>query len=334
MGNSMTKNQHFVPQFYLRRFTNQQNLVEVLDRNSMTCERPRGTRRICSAEFFYGVETGIPDEASQKVEEWFQKREDFIGNNLDSIVEKILNDKQIEALDKWTIALLMSMLWIRGQEMRKQIHRIEKEATEWMIQTEYSIRPDRLFDEYEKKKGVTISAELRMKFQEMIASKEFEIQPNNWMHLQNLENINGFANLFYHQYWTVYISKASRKFVTTDNPLATRFPKSKGLLQGKSFLERAHYFPLTPDIFILATESHDAPDNPGIRLKRKTLFGGGESEVLELNIIMARQAHQYLYAKNKKDLEDMIAEHKRQQEFFATPEGKIAKAQLDAERQD
>ena len=208
----------------------------------MTCERQRGTRRICSAEFFYGVETGIPDEASQKVEEWFQKREDFIGNNLDSIVEKILNDKQIEALDKWTIALLMSMLWIRGQEMRKQIHRIEKEATEWMIQTEYSIRPDRLFDEYEKKKGVTISAELRMKFQEMIASKEFEIQPNNWMHLQNLENINGFANLFYHQYWTVYISKASRKFVTTDNPLATRFPKAKVLLQGKSFLKERIIF--------------------------------------------------------------------------------------------
>jgi len=66
---------------------------------------------------------------ARKLEEWFQKREDFIGNNLDSIVEKILNDKQIEALDKWTIALLMSMLWIRGAGNRKQIHRIEKEAT-------------------------------------------------------------------------------------------------------------------------------------------------------------------------------------------------------------
>lgn len=250
----MTKNQHFVPQFYLRRFTNPQNLVEVLDRDSMTCERPRGTKRICSAEFFYGVETGIPDEASQKVEEWFQKREDFIGNNLDSIVEKILDNKQIEPLDKWTIALLMSMLWIRGQEMRKQIHRIEKEATEWIIQTEYSIRPDRLFDEYEKKKGVTISAELRKKLQEMIASEEFQIQPNNWMHLQNLKNINDFANRFYFQHWTVFISKVSAKFVTTDNPLATKFPNANGLY-GKTFSERAHYFPLTPDIFIRATES-------------------------------------------------------------------------------
>ncbi len=328
----MTKNQHFVPQFYLRRFTNQKDLVEVLDRDSMTCERARGTKRICSAEFFYGIETGIQDETSQRVEEWFQKREDFIGNNLDSIIEKVLNNQQIEPLDKWTVALLMSMLWIRGREMREQIHRIEKEATEWMIQTEYSIRPDRLFDEYEKKKGVTISPELRQKLQEMMANNKIEIKPDNRYHLQNLENINDFANLFYFQHWTVFISKVSSKFVTTDNPLAIRFPKAKGLIHGRRFLERAHYFPLTPDIFILATESHDAPDKPGIRLQRKTLLGGSDREVLEFNIIMARQAHQYLYAKDKKDLEDMIAEHKRQQEFFATPRGKIVKAQLDAER--
>jgi hypothetical protein len=110
----MTENQHFVPQFYLRRFVNQQNLVEVLDLNSMKCERPRGTKRICSAEFFYGIETGIPDATSQQVEEWFQKMENFIGDNLDSIVEKILNNKQIEVADKWIVAFLMSMLWIRG----------------------------------------------------------------------------------------------------------------------------------------------------------------------------------------------------------------------------
>jgi hypothetical protein len=328
----MTKNQHFVPQFYLRRFTNQQNLVEVLDRNSMQCERPRGTKRICSAEFFYGIETGISDETSQKIEEWFKKMEDLIGNNLDSIVDKILNNKQIEALDKWIIALLMSMLWIRGREMRQQIHRIEKETTKWMIETEYSIQPHRLFDEYEKKRGVTISPELREKLQEMMIKNEFEIEPTNAMHLKNLENINDFANLFYFQYWTVYISKVPNKFTTTDNPLAIKFPKAKDLY-GRTFSERAHYFPLTPDIFVVATESDDAPDKPGIRLKRKTLLKGSEGKVLDLNAVMINQAHQYIYATNQKDLDDLITAHKRQQEFFATPEGKIVKTQLDAERQ-
>jgi hypothetical protein len=49
---------------------------------------------------------------------------------------------------------------------------------------------------------------------------------------------------------------------------------------------------------------------------------------------MACQAHQYIYAKNKKDLEDLITEHKRQQKIFSTPEGKIIKAKLDAERRN
>lgn len=320
-----------MPQFYLRRFTNQQNLVEVLNRNSMKCERPRGTKKICSAEFFYGIETGIPDETSQMVEDWFQKMENFIGGNLDSIVEKILNNKQIEVADKWIVAFLMSMLWIRGREMRNQIHRIEKETTKWMLQTEYKIQPDRLFDEYEKR-GVTISPQLRAKLQEMMARNEFEIKPTNAMHLKNLENIKGFANLFYHQHWTVFISNVSNKFSTTDNPLAIKFPKAKGI-HGRTFLERAHYFPLTPDIFILATESDDAPGKPGIRLKRKTLLKGSEGKVLDLNAVMVNQAHQYIYATNKKDLEDLITVHNRQQEYFTTPEGKIVKAQLDAERQ-
>ena len=223
----MTKNQHFVPQFYLRRFLNQNNVVEVLDLNLMKCVNPKGTKKICCAEFFYGIETGIPDETSQKIEDWFQKMEGFISDNLDSIVGKFLDNKQIEIEDKWIVAFLMSMLWIRGQEMRKQIHRITEETTKWMIEQEYSIRPDKLFDEYEKNRGVTISPELRKKIQEIMVNKEYEIKPDNTMHLKNLENIKGFANLFYHQYWTVYISKVSSKFATTDNPLAIKFPKAQ-----------------------------------------------------------------------------------------------------------
>jgi hypothetical protein len=106
------------------------------------------------------------------------------------------------------------------------------------------------------------------------------------------------------------VESKSSKFVTTDNPLAIRFPKAKGLLHGRPFLERAHYFPLTSDISILATESHDAPEKPGIRFKRKTLLKGSESAMLDFNAVMVRQAHQYVYATNKQDFEDLLIERK------------------------
>jgi Protein of unknown function (DUF4238) len=276
----MTKNQHFVPQFYLRKFLNQNNEVEVLDVKLMKCANPRGTRKICCAEFFYGIETGIADEVSQEIEERFQKMEDFIADNLDLIVDKILNNKQIEVTDKWIIAFLMSMMWMRGQETRKQIHRIEEETTKWMIAQQFSIQPEKCFDDYDKATGKTTSPETREKFKEIFVNQDYEVIPNNAMHLNSLKNIKQYANLFYHQHWTIYISKISKKFATTDNPLAIKFPKAKGWLYGRTFLERAHYFPLTSDIFILATEPDDATSKPETRLKRKTLLKGSESMVL------------------------------------------------------
>ena len=141
--------------------------------------------------------------------------ETFIGDSVDSIVKKILNDKQIEIADKWIVAFLMSMLWIRGPAMRKQIQRIEKETTKWMIETEIGVHPDKFFDKYEKKRGVTIPPELRKKLQETMDTNQFELEPTNAMHLKNFDNIIGFSNLFYHQYWTVYISNVPKKFATT-----------------------------------------------------------------------------------------------------------------------
>jgi hypothetical protein len=183
--------------------------------------------------------------------------------------------------DKWIIAFLMSMMWIRGQAMRNQINKMVADSTKWMIAQQFSFQPEKHFDDYDKAKGTTTSPETREKLKEIFVNQNYEVSPNNAMHLNNLKDITGYANLFYHQHWTVYISKISKKFATTDNPLAIRFPKAKGLY-GRTFLERAHYFPLTPDIFILATESNDAPDKPRIRFKRKTLLKRDEGEVLEL----------------------------------------------------
>lgn len=325
------KNQHFVPQFYLRKFVNQNNEVQVLDRDLMKITNPRGTRKICFEEFFYGVETGKFDAISQEIENNFDGIENYISKNLEPIVDKILNGKQIGHSEKWVIALLMSMLWIRGPEMRSHIQNIQQQVAKLAITQEFSIFPNKRFDQYDKETGKTTSPEMREKLKEVFVNQEYEIQFNNALHLENLNDISRYAHMFCFQHWTVFISKLQKKFVTTDNPVAIRFPKRKGLLQGGTFLERAHYFPLTPDIFILATESDILPPNPDIRLKRKTLYKGTESQVLDLNVAMVRQATKYVYANDRQDLEDLLTERQRQQDFFATPQGKIVKEKLDAE---
>ena len=223
----------------------------------------------------------------------------------------------------------MSMLWIRGPAMRKEINRISEQAFKWMNETRFNIIPaDKIFDEYDRKTGKKTSPEAREKIREMMVTKNYSVELTNELHLRTFENMKGYANLFYHQNWTVYISTLSKKFVTTDNPLVIEFPKTKHKLP-PTFLERIHYFALTPDICIVAREANN---DLGKNLKRKTLFRGEEKQVLELNIKIASQAQQYTYARDTQDLGDILAEVKRQQEFFATPLGKTVKAKLDAER--
>jgi hypothetical protein len=49
--------------------------------------------------------------------------------------------------------------------------------------------------------------------------------------------------------WFVYISKSKSEFITSDNPVGETFPKIK-TFWGASFLDREHYFALSPEIMI------------------------------------------------------------------------------------
>jgi hypothetical protein len=327
--NAITRKQHFVPRFYLRRFLNGNNEVEVLDSKQLKCLPPKGTRGICYEDFFYGIRTGQPDAVSQHVENNFRDMEHEIGKRIDPIISKLLNSEQVLDKEKWIVAWLMSMIWVRGPAMRWQVNRISEKVLKHVNEIRFSVLPaEKIFDKFDKKTGITTDLEVREKVKEMMLSKDYSLEFSNEQHLMMFDDIHKFANLFYAQHWLVYISKLPQKFVTSDNPVVVVIPKSKSFYP-PSFLERTHYFALTPEICI---EANYPNDGAGKKLKRKILFRGSEKEVLNLNTIIGNQAHQYIYAKEKQDLEDILAEVKFQKELFATPEGKIIKQNLDAAR--
>ena len=328
--NTVTRKQHFVPQFYLRRFLNANNEVEVLDRKRLKCTAPRGTKGICYEDFYYGLRTGQSDEVSQRIENYFQQKENEISKELDLIILKLLGNEQILDEDKWVVAQLMSMVWVRGPAMRSQVNDISEQVLKWMNEMRFSMLPaEQIFDRFDKETGRTTSPEEREKITEIMVGQDYALEFSNELHLRMFDDIKKYANLFYGQHWTVYISKLPQQFVTSDNPLATVFPKNK-TIYGPTFMERVHHFSLTPEICIMARYPNGGP-NSGLakKVKRKTLLRGNEKDVLELNMTIAGRAHQYVYAKTKQALENVIAEVESQQEFFATPQGKLVKKKLD-----
>ncbi len=123
----ITVKQHFVPQFYLRRFANQSNEIEVLDVEERRILTSRSPASVSYQDFFYGITTGTPDEMSQQVERLFEVVENEIASELDRIIDDILSNRHVSDRDRWIIALLMSMLWIRGPAMRGQINQMSEQ---------------------------------------------------------------------------------------------------------------------------------------------------------------------------------------------------------------
>ena len=72
----IVKNQHFVPEFYLKQFSidkqNQGFVVRVFDlRTKRILKKTYSIAEVCRDKFFYAAETGVQDEISQAFEEVF-----------------------------------------------------------------------------------------------------------------------------------------------------------------------------------------------------------------------------------------------------------------------
>jgi len=259
MSTNIVKNQHFVPRFYLSRFLNKNNEAEILECKRRKIISPCGLKGICCEYFYYGIETGKQDEVSQAIERFFGVMEDSIAKVIPEFIDDIINSRQISSCQKWNVAALMSMLWVRGPAMRDAV-------------------------------------------KQMMCDGDFSLKYNNECHTRMFSYISGYANLFSAQHWTVYISNTSKKFVTSDNPVATYIPEHEGWYP-PTFLEREHYFSLSPDICI---KSRYASHKTGKNLVRKTLCEKDNDLVLRLNFQISNKAHQYTYSKNRRCLEDIL----------------------------
>jgi len=300
-----TKNQHYVPQFYLRKFQNNEKKLEVLSCEHNKLFSPSNPKSICSEDFYYGSETGANDKVSQGVEDMFKKLETALAEKIPAIEEKILKGEHIEMEEKWTIGFLMSMIWIRGPVMREQNRRIVESITQQMMGFTFSMPDDRIksfFDGFDKNTSRTTTPEMRKKIKESFLKKDYKLEVNNVVHISMFTDIHNFANLFASQDWFVYISRAKLGFITSDNPVVEIFPEMKGFY-GPTFLDREHYFSLSPEIIIQCKY----PNKKNRKwFRRKTYFDSDRDKILSLNLTLARYALKFIYSKEKEPLEKIL----------------------------
>ena len=299
---SITKKQHYVPRFYLKRFADQYGVLQVLDVKHNRLGSPKSYSGLGYSLYFYAVKTGISDDVSQYVEQWLQQFENAIARELPSIIDKIINNEHIDDNDRYILAALMSMLWLRSPSMRTQLSKINEDLMKKIMGFYAPERVDRCI----KETGIKMSDERRAKLIKIMETGSYDLRFNNVQHLKLMAetigfNSPGFANMFFGQKWKIYIARGKQRFITSDSPVVEWWLPPR-TFDGASFLERNKYFALTPEIFFELT--YPIGSN---KIKRKAILEDEDDTVSLFNILIAAHSYRFAYSGDKKLLESLIS---------------------------
>lgn len=299
--------QHFVPQFYLRRFANGEGLLERFDLNSKTVlATPKSPKAECQDCFFYALKTGEEDEVSQVVEDFWKAIEDFVSPHLKLIEDKLIRGKELGIEDIDVLAHLGAMLWMRTpmfrEVMNSNMARFEKQIRQ--MEARFDGFNER-FIETAAKQGKEVTEEQAEKVRQFLLKGDYDLTfNNNAMHLNALGEFYGFRNMFGNGKWRFHITTGPRPFVTSTSPCIEVWPEQT-MFYGPGFYQRKKFFPLSPKVLVELLP----PTAPGKKIKRGVVT---QDQVLEYNMqqvhwsFIPGNRHSRGYSSSKKELEELL----------------------------
>lgn len=308
MEKKATKKQHYVPQFYLRQWCEDDGgfypikIESKIPPKLNIFEDKSSPSRFCFENFFYAQHTGKEDKMSQDLEKTFAEAEAIFSSELPKLENKILNNEQITEQDKYNLSQCMIFLHFRG---RKYLDQSKKMSESLFKQVNKMSIP--FIDRNPKTKAKM--EELGITKEEMIdfVNKEnYSVDFGNAHHLLIMKDMVGFSNLLYAKYWMAFISRKG-EFITTDAPYLDRAMSSE--FWGNDFLSREQSFILSPKVVIIALY----PKNKsGKKFKRKDITNE-KGKIQTINSINLMNSITFGF---HKDRELLIELEKLTQKFY------------------
>ncbi|HCC23505.1 TPA: hypothetical protein DF272_05020 [Candidatus Falkowbacteria bacterium] len=297
MDNSqVTEKQHYVPKVYLKRFSDDKGILNVLDLENKRIGKPKHYSQVCYKKYFYGQKTGIRDDVSQLVEDYLKSVEDNLGNFLDEFENKVLQDKEINEWGLWQMAYVISFMWIRSLGFRLQMNKMESNFMKQLIHLDV----DNLVEMGNVDGCKTQQEKKEMK--EFISNGEYDITFNNVSQLKYFAEVEDFARRFVIKRWLIHISACDYNFITSDNPIVESFPYAVGIY-GRDIWSRHQFFPISPKVLI-ELQLNKNVESFGKRVKRKRIFD--KNQVMKYNLLRADSSVNYCYNNRRTEVDDLI----------------------------
>ncbi len=295
-----TIKQHYVPQFYLRQWTDSsESFYPIRIENKEPPElnifnEKSGPSRFCYENYFYAQHTGKEDDISQTMEEFLTEIETIFFKELPGLEKKILENQEITYVDKYHLSEFMLFLWIRGKKHRQESQeiseRIIKEMNKMIVRFSNQ--------DPEMKKMIEKAGLTKQDMIDFADKEEYSVDLGNMHHMQLFKNFPGFCNLLSAKYWIIYISHKG-EFITTDTPYKDISLSDK--FWGNDFLSREQSFVLSPRIMIIARYPKYGT---GKNSKRKDITDKKEL-IQTINYHTLMNSIKFGFHQNKKLLEEL-----------------------------
>ena len=115
-----TKDQHFVPKFYLKRFSDAHGTIKVLNLAEKRVIKSKRYSSVCYGRYFYATEAGQQDSTSQEFERMFGDIENEISKDWDGMITRAVN-KVLQPNDFSILSQFVAMLMLRTKANRDNL---------------------------------------------------------------------------------------------------------------------------------------------------------------------------------------------------------------------
>ncbi|MEC5424281.1 DUF4238 domain-containing protein [Virgibacillus sp. C22-A2] len=291
-SSNIPKKQHYVPQTYLQKFSDEENYLHIYDikTNQFRKQRPQSTGY---GKHFYTIEhDGIKDPFI----------EHFLANEVDSkyvnVINKIENSKLFSDEDRLNLSTFIAFQHLRTPAQRENYNSMVTKFHKTRVQFEFLYRKntgtlkdmdnmskaelaelERIVDEGEY--GVSVPKGHSLKFMFDFADKMISFINN--------------------QNWVIVKAPTKSRFITSDNPYCMLKVKDVAEWEGYGLINTNKFFPLTSDFLLVITGKGSKVIN----------FKFNSSQVRTQNLLTIMQANRNLYSPNEKLLKRLVEDMRK-----------------------
>lgn len=304
VNQKLPKDHHYIPQFYLNKFSNdpisrENKRVYVLDKERKDEEiKFLPIKRIAFQKNFYTYRT--KENSRETLEDMFS----IIERAAAKIIKKIEQEKELTIEDRNGLSLFLSLLYLRVPFAKKQFEESTKSLYETIVRKTTAMTSNDSLKAFFKKQGKVLTDEeiddmKNFAVDEKRSKIEVDIPQEFWIKMMLKLSVKITPALEITD-WEFRIAEKPFAYITSDNPFllvpGRKMEKSEGL--GLLTPDAKKIVPLTSKICLIMHEPKEEPI---------TVYSNADKQFYnKINRWVLRHSSRFAYSADRGKIEKMI----------------------------